>query len=140
MGEPGEETRVVDPETGGEKGTKPIQLGAIDPLALEVLGRVAAFGAQKYETFNYMKGYPWRLSYDALLRHLLSFLQGEDLDPESGLPHMAHAAWHGLALVSFQMRDLGTDDRFRPAHKRRVIKPPRTFHEVPIHPMRWLEQ
>ncbi len=108
------EVRVVDPETGGEKGSKPSQLGWIDPLALELLGEVAGFGAEKYEAFNYMKGYDWSLSINALYRHFLAFQNGEDLDEESGLPHMAHAAWQALALVSFVVRELGTDDRYKP--------------------------
>jgi hypothetical protein len=107
------EVRMVDPETGGMKGSKPVQLGWIDPLALERVGEVAGFGAEKYEKFNYLKGYDWSLSINALYRHFLRFLDGEDNDPESGLPHMAHAAWQCLALVSFAERGLGTDDRFK---------------------------
>ncbi len=105
------EVRVVDPNTGGEKGQKPAQLGAIDPQSLLVLGEVAGFGATKYARYNYLKGYAWSLSADACLRHLLQFLAGEDLDEESGLPHAAHVAWHGLALTSFLLRGIGTDDR-----------------------------
>lgn len=109
------ETIVVDPETGGEKGQKHLQLGAIDPIALLELGRVAAMGAEKYAAFNYLKGYDWRLSMDAMQRHMLLFWSGEDCDPESGALHTAHAAWHGLALTSFSARALGTDTRPRPA-------------------------
>ena len=106
------ETRVVS-ETGGEKGSKPSQLGAVDPLALLHLGEVAGFGAQKYDTFNYLRGYDWRLTMDAMQRHMLQFWAGEDYDQESGLLHPAHAAWHGLALTSFLLRGVGTDSRFR---------------------------
>ena len=42
---------------------------------------------------------------------LLAFLDGEDRDPESGLLHTAHIAWHGLALTAFLLRGVGTDDR-----------------------------
>lgn len=105
------EVRIIS-ETGGEKGQKPSQLGAIDPLALLHLGEVAGFGAQKYAAFNYLKGYDWRLSFDAQARHMLAFWSGEDRDPESGLFHPAHAAWHGLAQTSFLLRGLGTDTRF----------------------------
>lgn len=105
------EVRVVDPETGGEKGQKPSQIGALDPVSLLVLGEVAGFGADKYAAFNYLKGYSWRLSFDALQRHMMAFWAGQDYDEESGLPHVAHAAWHALTLVSFMERGLGTDDR-----------------------------
>jgi len=106
------ETRVVDPVTGGAKGKKPEELGFIDPLSLEYLARVASYGAAKYEDpFNYLKGYSWSLSYNAMHRHARAHWAGELIDPESGLPHMAHAAWHALAQVSFQLRGVGTDDR-----------------------------
>ena len=107
-----EEVRVTD-ESGGEKGKKLAQLGAMDPAALIELARVAGMGANKYEAFNYLKGYDWSLSFDAMQRHALLFWAGEDVDPESGLSHMAHAAWMALSLVSFAMRGLGNDDRFR---------------------------
>lgn len=106
------ETRIVDPTTGGEKGQKDCQIGAVDPAALAEVGKVAGFGGVKYERYNFAKGYRWSLSYDALQRHLMAFWGGEDRDPESGLYHLAHAAWHCLALMTFMMRKKGTDDRF----------------------------
>ena len=108
-----DEVRITDPVTGGQKGQKLAQLGAIDPLALQRLAEVAGYGGIKYDRMNYMKGYRWSLSMDALMRHALALWNGEDIDPESGLPHGAHLAWHGLALVSFMERGLGTDDRYK---------------------------
>lgn len=105
------ETITTDPETGGQKAQKPIQLGAIDPIALLELGRVAAMGAEKYDAFNYLKGFDWRLHVDAAMRHLLLFWLGEDRDEESGAHHCAHAAWHLLGLVSQDVRGIGTDTR-----------------------------
>lgn len=105
------EVRVIDPDTGGAKGSKRAQLGAVDPASLLVLAEVAGMGSNKYERYNFLRGYRWSLSFDAMMRHALQFWTGEDTDAESGLPHMAHAAWHGLALVSFLARQLGTDDR-----------------------------
>lgn len=105
------EIRITDPWTGGQKGQKSAQLGAVDPLALLEVGKVAGFGAVKYDRYNFMKGYAWSLSFDALLRHLLAFWSGEDTDQESQHLHLAHAAWHCLTLISFTQRELGTDDR-----------------------------
>ncbi len=104
--------RIVDPVTGGMKESKQCHLGAIDPAALWQVGEVAGFGGQKYARYNFAKGYRWSLSYDALQRHLMAFWGGEQTDPESGLPHMAHACWHCLTLLTFSLRQLGTDDRF----------------------------
>lgn len=106
------EKRVIDEVTGGEKGQKDCQIGAVDPKAVWEVGRVAGFGGVKYERYNFAKGYKWSLSYDALQRHLMQFWAGEANDAESGLCHLAHAAWHCLALLTFYLRGKGTDDRF----------------------------
>ncbi len=98
--------------TGGRKQIKQCQLGAYDPVALEELGKVAGFGAQKYDAFNYLLGYPYSWSINAAYRHLLAFQAGQDTDLESGLHHCAHAMFHMGALVSFTLRNLGEDDRF----------------------------
>lgn len=106
------ETRITDATTGGQKGSKQCQIGAVDPQAIMQVGLVAGFGNDKYERYNFAKGYKWSLSYDALQRHLMAFWNGQNNDEESGLPHLAHAAWHCLALLTFSLRNRGTDDRF----------------------------
>jgi len=109
---PSTEVRVTS-ATGGQKGQKPAQLSTVDAVALLKLAEVGGYGGRKYEPHNYLRGYAWSLSLDALFRHTLAFESGEDFDPESGLPHVTHAAWHCLALTSFMVRGLGTDDRFK---------------------------
>ena len=108
------EVRITDPVTGGQKGAKLAELGAIDPLALHRLAEVAGYGGKKYARGNFMKGYRWSLSYDAMQRHLGAFWGGEETDAESSLAHLAHAMWHCAALISFSERGLGTDDRYDP--------------------------
>jgi len=117
------EERVTDATTGGQKGKKITQLGALDPLAVIELARVAGMGANKYAPYNFMKGYDWSLSFNAMMRHALLFWAGETHDPESGLNHMGHAAWMALCLISFSERRLGTDDRYSPV--------PDVFSETP---------
>lgn len=104
--------RIITSETGGQKATKTAQLGALDPKALLVLAEVAGKGADKYEYHNFLRGFDWNLAFDAMQRHALLFWAGEDNDPESGMPHIAHAAWHALALLAFQIRRIGNDTRF----------------------------
>lgn len=98
--------------TGGQKGKKLASMSALDPNSLMVVAEIAGFGAEKYDKLNFMKGYDWSLSYDALQRHLHQFWSGEDRDEESGMLHLGHAAWHCLAMISFIERGLGTDDRY----------------------------
>lgn len=106
-----DEKRLTDAKTGGQKGAKLTQLGSLDPVALIEVARVAGMGAEKYSPFNYLRGYDWSLSFNAMMRHALLFWSGEDMDTESGRPHAAHVAWHALALTSFMLRGVGTDDR-----------------------------
>ena len=107
-----EETRAVDEGTGGMKGQKLAQLGGLPPVALMVVAEVSGYGAEKYgDRYNYLLGYKWSLSYDALQRHLHAFWAREDTDPQSGLLHLGHAAWHCLALIAYSVHKIGTDDR-----------------------------
>jgi hypothetical protein len=105
------ETRVTS-STGGQKGTKPQRMDLLPPEALMAVSEVYGFGASKYADHNYRKGYAWSLSYAALQRHMHQFWAGEDLDPESGLPHVGHAAFHALTLLTFMSEHREFDDRY----------------------------
>lgn len=105
------ETRVINPVTGGAKGSKPCQPGWLPPAGLWALGEVAGYGAGKYSPTNFRKGFAWSLSLNACWRHLLQMQGGEWLDGESGQPHAALAAWHLLNLIQLhkdhpQLNDL----------------------------------
>lgn len=93
--------RRVTSSTGGQKGQKSARFDLIDSDFLWQLAEVCGMGAEKYDDENWRKGYPWGLSYGALQRHLHQFLQGEDVDAESGRSHLAHAAWHCMVLLAF---------------------------------------
>ena len=80
-------------ETGGRKfdGGK-LRYGLVPPLALKATVDVLTFGAEKYEPDNW-KHVPdsKRRYFDALQRHVWAWKEGEQLDPESGKHHLAHA-------------------------------------------------
>jgi hypothetical protein len=42
---------------------------------------------------------------------MLAWYSGERLDPESGLPHLYHAACCLMFLARYEQDNLGTDDR-----------------------------
>ena len=68
--------------------------------ALQQVLAVAEYGARKYSPDNWLQVPDAVQRYtDAMLRHQQAHLRGEALDPESGLPHMAHAAWCALAVL-----------------------------------------
>ena len=92
-------------------GKAPLSL--LDAYALEQTAQVLAFGAQKYAAHNWRGGIASSRLTDAALRHMWAYVDGEDLDPESGLPHLAHA----MCCLMFALRmardrpDL--DDRYK---------------------------
>jgi hypothetical protein len=106
--------RMKDPTTGGEKEMKPARHDLVPAEVQDEMARVYGMGAQKYEPHNYLHGYPWSWSIRAALSHFHAWQMGEDYDPESGLHHLAHAAWHMNALMMFQWHELGSDDRLQP--------------------------
>ena len=97
------EVRVVS-ETGGAKGQKLAQVSRIPARVLLELAEHFGKGVAKYPTGpdgidNWRHGYPYSLSFDAALRHLLTALGGEDVDEETGSKHVVAAAWHCLVLA-----------------------------------------
>ena len=74
--------------------------------ALWAVGEVGTFGANKYSDNGWMQvpGGIGRYK-DALRRHLNKAAQGEDVDQDSGLPHLAHAAWNALAVLELWLRE-----------------------------------
>ena len=86
-----------------------------DLLPIEALDEVVAvltFGAKKYNDNNWRKGFRWSRVIAALLRHITAFMKGENLDPESGKHHLAHAICCALFLLTFALNKVGLDDRY----------------------------
>lgn len=81
--------------------------------ALESLSRVLAFGAKKYAPHGWRRGMEWSRLNDAALRHLLAFIDGEDIDPESGESHLGHLLCCAAFLEEYRIKGMGTDDRYR---------------------------
>lgn len=91
--------------------TQKLRLELIPPSLLKAVGAVLTYGAVKYADRNWEKGTNWTRILGSLERHLLAFKNGEDNDPESGLPHLWHVACNITFLIEFQEASLGTDDR-----------------------------
>lgn len=115
------EVRIVDPRSGGEKGSKLARFSLIPAEFLWALAEHYGVGAFKYADRNWEKGYAWGLTVDALERHLNQFKLGErydnhkpdcpdDCKEHTGSHHLIAAAWHCVALFIFDTRKIGTDN------------------------------
>ena len=82
------------------------RMDLLPPKAILETAKVLSFGAQKYDPEN------WRLldnlqsRYTAgALRHIFAHMDGEKLDPETGLSHMAHALCCLLFKLEIELED-----------------------------------
>ena len=80
------------------------QYGLLPPAALKETVKVLTYGVQKYDRNNWQKVPDAQSRYfDALQRHLWDWVAGEQLDPETGINHLAHAMCNIMFLLE---RDL----------------------------------
>lgn len=73
--------------------------------------RVWMYGREKYAAWNWAKGMPWSVPFACLMRHMAAWQSGEANDPESGLPHLAHAMCNLRMLTLFASTYPEGDDR-----------------------------
>lgn len=81
--------------------------------ALETpLAHVMKHGADKYGRRNY-RDTPCKIStyVGAIRRHTLAWQQGEDIDPDSGQPHLAHIAACCAVMLGAEEAGTRVDDR-----------------------------
>jgi len=84
----------------------------VPPAPLFMVGEVMRLGIRKYGLTN------WRhdpisasVYYNAAVRHLMSWWDGQNNDIESGQPHLAHAVACLMILMDARMTDDLNDDR-----------------------------
>ena len=96
-------------------GATKAPLAYLPASALIPVAQVMKNGADKYGRANWRRYSVKRTIYlEAALRHILADLDGENIDPESGLPHAAHAAAGLLILLDAQALGKCVDDRPTP--------------------------
>lgn len=117
--------------TATDKPTNPKDIIGSDKLPLHlwpetatVLGCLGLLeGALKYGRSNFRAvGVKASIYYDAARRHLNAWFEGEELDPDSGLPHMAHVLACAAIIVEAQARGNLVDDRMYPTSYRSWVE------------------
>ncbi len=112
--------RKTATDTGIKHDQGKLPMSLIPVEAKRGLAAVLAFGATKYTRENWRGGMAWSRLMDSAYRHLDAICAGEDLDPESGLPHVDHLQACAAFLSTYMKLGLGTDDRYKPAKKGRA--------------------
>lgn len=98
------------------------RMDLLDSEFLESVATIMGYGAQKYEAHNWRKGLAWGRLFAGIMRHLWAFWRGEEIDPESGKSHLAHAGC-GIMMLHWHFKhrkDL--DDRFKNPDEYETIK------------------
>lgn len=106
---------ILNGEDKGKKydGGKPM-LQLLSPIAMTEIAKVMTFGATKYGANNWREGIAWTRVVGAVLRHIFAWLGGQDLDPETGISHLAHASCGLMFLLEYETTQKNKDDRYKP--------------------------
>ena len=103
---------TLDPK--GEAGSKKVPLHLIPPYAMEQNALAHKLGADKYGPYNWRKTKVCATTYTAaMMRHLNAWRDGEDLDPESGITHLAHVVASCNILMDASKCGTLEDDRYK---------------------------
>lgn len=74
----------------------------VPPSLIRAVTAVREYGTKKYrDPENWRSVEPQRYR-DALYRHWLAYLEGEEKDKESGLPHLWHIACNAAFLIEME--------------------------------------
>ena len=111
-----DEERKEDSEGGLRLDDGKPRIELVPPSIILAIAEVLGASAEprgKYPVRNWEKGMAWSKTYAPAMRHLLAWWQGEDLDPESGMPHLWHASTDLAFAVEWARTGTGMDDRPR---------------------------
>ena len=93
-------------------GTKKVPLSTVPSTVLMEIGLAMLEGARKYGRHNYrVAGVRGSVYYDASLRHLMAWWEGEDIDPDSSLSHITKAIAGLCVLRDSMLKGNWVDDR-----------------------------
>ena len=86
-------SEVKDTNPKDAIGIKKAPLSTVSGPFMMATGLAMMEGARKYGRHNYRAaGVRASVYFDAIMRHMMAWWEGEDLDPDSGIPHPIKAA------------------------------------------------
>lgn len=93
-------------------GAKKVSFTKFPPIAYLLGSRAMMNGAEKYGPYNWRtKKVQASIYVDAAIRHLLSWLSGEEEAPDSKIHHLGHAIATIAVVLDAQMTACLVDDR-----------------------------
>jgi hypothetical protein len=100
-------------------GIRKVPFWVIPPRVLAEIGLSLLEGARKYGPYNWRHaGVRGSVYYDASLRHMTSWMEGQDIDPESGVHHISKAIASLVVLRDGIISGIWVDDRPPPTLRR----------------------
>lgn len=88
-------------------------LSLLSSIALLEIAKVLDHGKRKYSAHNWRGGFKYSRLIAAVLRHILAYNNGEEIDPETGLSHLAHASCGLMFLLEFEKTGAGENDLWK---------------------------
>ena len=107
-------TKIDTKETNPKDaiGIRKAPLSTVPGNVLAEIGVAMLEGATKYGRHNYRHaGVRASVYYDAAMRHLIAWWEGEDLDPDSGMSHITKLLACMTVLRDSMHQDMWEDDR-----------------------------
>lgn len=93
-------------------GIKKVPLSTVSSAVLMEIGLGMLEGACKYGRHNYrISGVRASVYYDAVMRHLMAYWEGQDIDTDSGLHHVSKAMSCLAVMRDAMHNDMLNDDR-----------------------------
>ena len=83
----------------------------LSPTSLKGLVKILTQGEKNYGERNWEKGIKWSRVFGAMMRHAWIMWNGEDIDKESGLPHIDHIQACAHFLSHYRLYKKEFDDR-----------------------------
>lgn len=109
-----QETKMLKKDTNPKDaiGCRKPPLSAVPWPVIYELGAAMFEGASKYRRHNYrMARIRASIYFDATMRHLVQWWEGEDLDPDSGIHHITKAIASLVVLRDAMIQKMVVDDR-----------------------------